>query len=188
MLTYEVIEHEDGRKTELASANKLIRSCAGCCGTGTGSSQADGYCGAFTVERGGACYVCVVIGAKNSSERSKAASGMLEYAFANFMPQRLADKGQVFGVIPVQEGRQESVELIAEQDVSVLLPPNTQCEANVKLPETLAAPVYAKDAAGKVEFSQNGKIIATVRLMPREDVPVASVLDYFKLVLLELLH
>lgn len=41
---YDTLTHSDGRITELASSNKLLRSCAGCIGVATGSSSSAGYC------------------------------------------------------------------------------------------------------------------------------------------------
>lgn len=61
---YDSIQHEDGRTTELASSNKLIKSCVGTNGVATGSSAEAGYCGHILSEARRAVFICAVIGAK----------------------------------------------------------------------------------------------------------------------------
>ena len=43
-LFYDSITHADGRVTELASSNRLLKSSVGCVGVATGSSTSAGYC------------------------------------------------------------------------------------------------------------------------------------------------
>ena len=188
-LFYDTIQHADGRLTELASSNKLLKSCVGTNGVGTGSSAEAGYCGVFSVKRGNTCYICALLGARNSSERSEKAGSMIEYAFAAYDAKSLASAGEIMEeCIPVRRGTKSSIALVAKEDAVALMPKNSEIEERREIPEMLEAPLSKNNAVGKITYSLNGETVGVVELVPAEDIQRAGTGDYVKRTLMEWLH
>jgi len=188
-LYYDRIQHEDGRETELASSNKLLKSCTGTAGVATGSSNDAGYCGVFGVKRGNSSYVCAVLGAGSSAKRAESAQSMLEYAFAAYDTRVLARAGEVIvPAVPVKGGVLGTVDLVAREDAVALLPKNAGLEEERKIPEELTAPLVKEDTVGSIVYSCGGEALAGVGLFPAMDIEAARTADYVKMALLEWLH
>ena len=185
---YDSIQHEDGRTTELASSNKLIKSCVGTNGVATGSSADAGYCGIFSAKRGNAVFICAVIGAKNSSERAAKAKAMLEYAFAAYDIKTVAKQGERIAVVEVKNGTASVAELTAREGVVCLLPKNAEMQSDKDIPDMLEAPVSKKDVLGSITYSLDGEQIAKVELVSSADIPRAGTAHYVGRILCEWLH
>lgn len=184
MLYNDSLVHEDGRHTDITSANKLLKSCTGCIGGLTGSSQEAGYCGVFMVQRGQICYIAVVIGAQNATERAKVASELVEYAFSAFSVKTLAREGEVLvRDIPVIGGTQSRVDLVATENIT-LVARNTEYTLEKDIPESLTAPLTQGARLGSIRYiDSQGECIAEVELTVTMDVPVARMRDHFLLIL-----
>ncbi len=185
---YDEIRHEDGRTTELASSNRLIKSCAGTNGIATGSSASAGYCGVFSVKRGETAYVCAVIGAKSSAERAEKAKAMLEYAFGAYEVITAASAGECIATVGVKNGTQTAVELTASDDAVCLLPKGAELEVKSDIPEVLEAPIFAGERLGSVSYGYNGEEIARVELTSACKIPKAGTAHYCGQIMLEWLH
>lgn len=188
-LFYDSIQHEDGRSTELASSNKLLKSCTGTNGVGTGSSSEAGYCGVFSVQRGDTEYICVVFGAQNSSRRAEKAQNMLEYAFAAYDVRTLAEKGDVIREnASVHNGVKSSVSLVAREHVVTLIPKNSTLKESTEIPDVLEAPVEKNTVVGRVIYTLDGETVGVVELVSGEEIERANVADYIRKSLTEWLH
>ena len=185
---YDSIQHEDGRTTELASSNKLIKSCVGTNGVATGSSAEAGYCGIFSAKRGSAVFICAVIGAKNSSERAAKAKAMLEYAFAAYDIKTVAKQGERIAEVEVKNGTASVAELTAREGVVCLLPKNAELQSDKDIPDMLEAPVSKNDVLGSITYSLDGEQIAKVELVSSADIPRAGTAHYVGRILCEWLH
>ena len=185
---YDSIQHEDGRTTELASSNKLIKSCVGTNGVATGSSAEAGYCGIFSAKRGSAVFICAVIGAKNSSERAAKAKAMLEYAFAAYDIKTVAKQGERIAAVEVKNGTASVAELTAREGVVCLLPKNAGLQSDKDIPDMLEAPVSKNDVLGSITYSLDGEQIAKVELVSSADIPRAGTAHYVGRILCEWLH
>ena len=78
------IRHPEGRVTQMANTNKLLRSYVGCDGGKTGYTAEAGFCIAATAARGDLRAISVVIGAPDSKTRFAGAGEMFDYIFANY--------------------------------------------------------------------------------------------------------
>ncbi len=190
-LYYETLEHDSGLLTEMASANKLIKTCKGTNGVATGSSAQSGYCGVFSAERDGNSFVCAVLGAKNAAERAKVAKALLEYAFAAYETKNLAKKGEVlYKDIPVIGGTQTDCELIAANELCVVLPKGEGAYTEkAEVPESVSAPVRAGEIMGKITYlDADGGILARVDLTVSSDIEKAAWRDYLSRMIGSFLH
>lgn len=189
-LYYEKLTHESGLVTEMASANKLLKSCTGTNGVATGSSEQAGYCGVFSAERENGVYVCTVLGAKNAQERAKSAKSMLEYAFSAYSSKLLAKKGEILqDNITLVGGVKTSCDLIAARDVMAVMPKQSEYTERREIPEKLSAPLRAGELLGSIIYlDANGETLARVELTVAEDIATAGWQDYFVRFLTRYLH
>lgn len=188
-LFYDTILHSDGRTTELASSNKLLKSCVGTNGVGTGSSSGAGYCGVFSVKRGNTSYICTIFGARNSSHRAEKAQSMLEYAFAAYDAKTLATAGEIIEEsIAVHHGTRGNVALVAKKTSVALMPKNAKPVEQREIPEMLEAPVDTDTVVGRITYTHDGEMVGVVELVCAEKVDRANAFDYFRMSLLEWLH
>ena len=167
---YHVLEHADGRKTELATANKLLSTLPGCIGLFTGSSKSDGYCGVFACRRGEATYVCAIIGAQNSKIRFETATKLFEEAFANFKYYVICDPDEpVVESYPVEGGDVESIDLYARESCGLLMKrSNGEPQKRFDLPDILTAPLDPEHAAGSIAFyDTDGTLLLEAALYPK---------------------
>jgi len=179
----EVLLHADGRETELVNANRLVRSYSGCKGLITGSSGTSTYCGVFAAERSGTGFLAVVIGAASANDRFAAAETMLNYGFSNFVSQQLCRAETIVAeAVPVHEGAEKTVNLIAREDVRILLPKSAQqgLREEREIPEILNAPVDVSQPLGALHFlDASGKQLASVPLYADRAVEAFGWKDVF---------
>lgn len=175
------IIHKNGVRTELVNQNRLIRDCSGCFGLSTGSSSTAGYCGAFAVKRGGATFVCVVIGASDSKTRFATARELIEYAFASYSAKTLCKEGEIIvSGVKVLGGCEKTVDLIAGSDAVALTEAGIEPQNRIDAPETLQAPLDKTVSVGTASLvDESGKALITVELFPAKDVPAAAFSDHF---------
>jgi len=157
------IDHGDGRITQLTNTNKLTRLYDGCDGGKTGSTDEAGFCISATAKRGDVRLIAVVLGADSSSERFDIAADMLDYGFANYRIYPVARRGtKIKGTIPVEGGRPDSVNLVLDEDLTLLI--SKGAEQNIQLvpqlPEAVQAPVETGQLIGHVHVEMNGKVLA----------------------------
>ncbi len=182
--------HEDGRLTDLVSANRLLLGYSGCNGLMTGSSAEDGYCGVFTAKRNGMSLVAVVLGTKDASSRYQTASAMLDYGFAAYTAKSYYKAGEApLAVRPVDDGETDSVNIIPAEEVILLIKKQQEAPLGVvSLPEELQAPLYTDVSVGKVTYSDaEGNQLLEVLLYPEKDVPRFTLKDAILRVMLDFL-
>ena len=180
---YYVLEHEDGRKTELATANKLLTTLPGCIGLFTGSSRDDGYCGVFACRRGEATYICSVIGALNSKTRFETATKLFEEAFANYKYCTICDPDEpVVESYPVEGGDVDSIDLCAKESFGLLMKKSSgEPQKRFDLPDILTAPLDPEHAVGSIAFyDADGTLLLEAALYPKDPVRASGFSEILK--------
>ena len=187
---YDAITHPDGRETELASSNRLLKNTVGCNGVATGSSGEAGYCGIYSVTRNETTWLCALIGAPDAAARTALASDLIEYGFSAYESVLLAKAGQaLIETVPVSGGKMESVSLGTQENAALLLPRGASYTAQWELPETLTAPLYRDVAVGKVRYVDGeGAELCTLELFPLAEVERSGIWDYAGKALLTWVH
>ena len=181
-----VLEHADGRKTELATANKLLTTLPGCIGLFTGSSRDDGYCGVFACRRGEATYICAVIGAQNSKTRFETATKLFEEAFANYKYYTICDPDEpVVEAYPVESGDVDSIDLYAKENYGLLMKKsNGEPQKRFDLPDILTAPLDPEHAVGSIAFyDAEGTLLLEAALYPGQAVRANDLHEIMKRVI-----
>lgn len=170
---YAVIEHANGRKTELATANKLLTTLPGCIGLFTGSSKSDGYCGVFACRRQETTYICAVIGAPDSKKRFETASRLFEEAFANYRYFTICEPDEpAIESYPVEGGDVDTVDLCTKDEFGLLMKKSSgEPQKSVDLPEMLSAPLDPEHAVGSIAFyDADGVLLLEAALYPKDAV------------------
>lgn len=174
------ITHADGRETELVNANRLINQYAGASGLLTGSSQEDGYCGAFYAERNGTYLLAVVIGAQDAVRRTAAAVALLDYGFANYRTETIAKQNApLVKDVAVRDGDVKRIDLVAkDEEMLVLETARGKLKSAHNAPAYLEAPLDAGTPVAEMAFTgEDGAEVCTVPLYPAHDVAAFGIRD-----------
>lgn len=156
---------------ELTNTNKLVHWYEGCTGLKTGFTSTAMYCLSATAERAGLEYIAVIMHGESIDKRNADATTLLNYGFANFMLCPLYDE-ETLPAVPVELGREESVELTAGGAAYALVPrSNAQPEYAVSLPEAVGAPVRQGQELGTLTVRMSGETVAELPLTAAKEVP-----------------
>ena len=175
----DTITHKDGRVTEMANTNKLIRSYQGCDAGKTGYTSEAGFCLAASAERGNLRAVAVVIGATDSKTRFDNTRTMFDYVFANYTSKAVLEENVLDGALcKVVGGKKKEIAVRPARPAYVFCSKDdTDAIDCVTQLEELKAPVAAGDAAGAVVVYKNGVEYDRIPLIANEDSARCSYLD-----------
>jgi D-alanyl-D-alanine carboxypeptidase (penicillin-binding protein 5/6) len=165
-----------GGKVKLDNTNKLLWWYDGADGFKTGWTSEANYCLASTVKRGDLRLICSVFGVPEPRGHFRESTKLFNWAFANYGFQALAQPGQVMGKVRVGNGAQDQVEVVAPRSIGVLIKKGEAGTAalDLKLPSIIRAPVKKGSPLGEVKVVEQGKVLETVVLQAKEDVPKGS--------------
>ena len=170
-------------KTVITNTNKLVRFYNGCDGTKTGFTNDAMHCISASAKRGGVRFIAIVLGAKSSDERFSLAKELLNYGFANYKSQTLAEKGQSFDGstnLRVRLGKKDYINGTVANNVSELTEIHTKPEYTVtSVPdEYITAPVKKGDKIGYYIIYKNNEEFARVDMLADDDVEKISYKEY----------
>lgn len=155
----------------LSNTNKLVRYYDGATGLKTGFTSTAGYCLSATATRNGLSLIAVVLGGETSDQRFEDAKALLNYGFTQYAlytdPLPTPDR------VKVIKGMEDSVRPILEKEPAFLIPKgeNKNVSYTVTLPQSVTAPVDHRQKLGTVEYTLNGKVIASLNLLAEKEVP-----------------
>ncbi|MEE1087064.1 MAG: D-alanyl-D-alanine carboxypeptidase family protein [Schaedlerella sp.] len=171
-------------------------------GIKTGSHDEAGYCIAASATKGEQSYIVIALGspmveeesaeekqseeevAEEEKEEEKKrisehgemldAKALFEWGFNEISQRVLCNAEDVVGEIPLLYAwKKEVLNLIPNQEVSVLLPNNVtekQIELKIETAESVKTPVTKGDVLGKAVYSYEGAVLAEVNLVASESV------------------
>lgn len=163
-------------KFELANTNKLIRFYSGANGLKTGSTSKALCCISATAKRDDMQLIAVVLGAPSSKDRFAAARGLLDYGFANYAVDKLAEKDKEILNIAVLKGKKPETSLKAAEDCNLLVKKadKGKTERKINVPEVVFAPIKKGEVIGTVDFYTDGNRVKSVNLSASEDIEKKS--------------
>ena len=166
----------------LSSTNKLLKQYPYTTGLKTGSTNKAKYCLSATANKDGIDLIAVVMAAPDYKIRFQDAMKLLNYGFAvsrlytdenkDVLPE-IAVSGGVAEKAPVAYKEAFSYLDLAGNDVS-------QIQKELRLPESVEAPVREGDIAGKAVYMLNGKELGSVDLVFTASVEKAGYRDYLR--------
>lgn len=169
----------------LSSTNKLLKWYQWTTGLKTGSTAKAKFCISATASKDGMDLIAVIMGAPDPKERFHDAEKLLNYGFS--VSNLYVDENkEPLPQMRVEGGVEESVSLhyaeefryldVTGRDLSAV-------EKELKLPESVKAPVTEGKTAGQAVFRIGGEEIGRVAVLYDVSVEKAGFGDYFKKVL-----
>ena len=169
----------------LSSTNKLLKWYQWTTGLKTGSTAKAKFCISATASKDGMDLIAVIMGAPDPKERFHDAEKLLNYGFS--VSNLYVDENkEPLSQMRVEGGVEESVSLhyaeefryldVTGRDLSAV-------EKELKLPESVKAPVTEGKTAGQAVFRIGGEEIGRVAVLYDASVEKAGFGDYFKKVL-----
>lgn len=137
----------------LNSTNKLIRYYDGATGLKTGYTKDAGYNLVATATRGDNTFLSVILKAPTSEVRTNETKQLLDYAFSNYMVEKLCSTEAIIDEIPVDKNIEETVKIKIAKPVYRLTKKSEKSDVeNVLLLDNVRAPIRKGDVVGKMEF------------------------------------
>ena len=174
---------EVGKKTKtvqsLVNTNRLIRTYKGATGIKTGSTSEALYCLSASASRGDNTFIAVVLAAPTSSIRFKETAKLLDYGFANFNTVKIAKKNQDLGIIPVEKGKKDRVNITSNEDVYILVRKGeeTKIKKEIIIPQSIKAPINKSEKVGEIVITLDGKEIDKRNIVSRDNIEKANVIN-----------
>ena len=155
-----------GGKFQLANTNKLIRFYDGANGLKTGSTSKALCCLSAAAKRNDMQLIAVVLGAPTSAERFASAKSLLDYGFANYAVNTQITAGDEVQKIAVEKGVDKEVGVVAGDSCSTLVKKGQEdnITKEIKIDETITAPLEAGQKIGTMTISRDGEVIADIDL------------------------
>lgn len=155
-----------GGKFQLANTNKLIRFYDGANGLKTGSTSKALCCLSAAAKRNDMQLIAVVLGAPTSAERFASAKSLLDYGFANYEVNTQITAGDEVQKIAVEKGVDKEVGVVAGDSCSTLVKKGQEdnITKEIKIDETITAPIEAGQKIGTMTISRDGEVIADIDL------------------------
>lgn len=165
----------------LTNTNKLIRQYEFATGLKTGSTNLAKYCVSATAVKDGMELIAVVMGAPDHSVRFSDAASLLNYGFS--VCRIYTDQNEdSLSPLLVKKGTSDTVSVHYEcpfQYVDTTGSDLSGIQKQLKLPETVTAPIQKGDIAGQAVYLLNNEEIGSVNLLFDETVPAATFRDSF---------
>lgn len=151
--------HPSGRTTELVNTNRLIKYYPYCKTGKTGFTDEAGYCLSSTALKDDLKLTCVVLGSNTSANRFTDSVVLYNQAYANFVSMKVVDKSiSIENTIEVKNGKQETIEVSAEEDYYITL--NKKDKENYEVVydmyDSIKAPINIGDRVGVAKVIVNG--------------------------------
>ena len=155
-----------GGKFQLANTNKLIRFYDGANGLKTGSTSKALCCLSAAAKRNDMQLIAVVLGAPTSAERFASAKSLLDYGFANYAVNTQITAGDEVQKIAVEKGVDKEVDVVAGDSCSTLVKKGQEdnITKEIKIDDTITAPIEAGQKIGTMTISRDGEVIADIDL------------------------
>ncbi|MBQ7096302.1 MAG: D-alanyl-D-alanine carboxypeptidase [Clostridia bacterium] len=155
----------------LSNTNKLVRFYQGATGLKTGFTDSAGYCLSATAEKDSLALIAVILGGETSDKRFEDAKTLLNFGFSQYglYSQPLPNPAGV----KVIKGLEDTVVPIPKNNPSFLIPKGKE-EAityEIKLPDSVAAPVEKGQRLGTVTYHLDGEKIGTIDLLAEKEIP-----------------
>ena len=159
-------------KSELVNTNKLIRNYKGATGLKTGSTSVALYNLSASATRDDMSLIGVIMKAPTTKIRFAEAEKLLDYGFSNYEYKALAKKGDILKQIEVTKGVKETINLVLEEDVGILLKKGQEkeIEQSIQINEKVLAPIYQGQKLGEIIYSLDGKEIARVNIVSDSNI------------------
>ena len=166
----------DGRAPQnTRNRNPLLSLGIGADGLKTGHTQEAGYGLAGSAKQRGRRVIFVISGLQSAQARAEEAESIVNWAFRQFAVKPVAKVGTSVATADVWMGRDQKVQLVPIQDVSVLMPVTTGAKvvAEVIYNGPITAPIAKDQQIAELVITPPGLPETRIPLVAANDVPAS---------------
>lgn len=168
------MEFRNGTLERIYNPNRLLRFYEGATGIKTGYSGPAGFSVTASAKRNNMELIAVVTGAKTSRGPESSfdiAARLLNRAFLNYKMVTPVKQGTVVAQAQVNEGRTNSVPVMAPTDVRALVKRGEEKGVSVKFNgSAVAAPIKRGQRVGTIVVQRGNETLATMPAVAAQDV------------------
>jgi serine-type D-Ala-D-Ala carboxypeptidase (penicillin-binding protein 5/6) len=161
------------REIGLFTTNNLLYIYEPATGVKTGTSPEAGPSLIASAKEGDESYIAVLLDARGEQYRFSAAQNILDFGFADYEREALISEGRAYEKVGLPYRREESVGLVAAEDVPGLVGPGLEVERKVLVIEAPPA-AKARQKLGTVEVFVNGELAGSSPLITKSGYKEAS--------------
>ena len=135
--------------------NPLLYTFEGADGFKTGYTEAAGYGLVGSAERGDRRLIVVLNGLESSKSRAQESLRLMDWGFNNFQLVDFYKKNEVIQEVDTWLGKEDKVDLVALEDISVSIPKAqlSSAEVTVLVEEPISTPIKIGDQIAKLQIS-----------------------------------
>ena len=169
------MEFRNGTLEKIYNPNRLLRFYEGTTGIKTGYTGPAGFSVTASAKRNDMELIAVVTGAKTSrgpESSFEIAARLMNRAFLNYKMVTPVKQGAVVAQATVNDGRSNSVPVMAPTDVRALVKRGEEKGVSVKFNgSAVAAPVKRGQRVGTIVVQRGNETLATMPAVAAQDVP-----------------
>ena len=166
----------DGRAPQnTRNRNPLLSLGIGADGLKTGHTQEAGYGLAGSAKQRGRRVIFVISGLQSAQARAEEAESIVNWAFRQFAVKPVAKAGTSVATADVWMGRDQKVQLVPIEDVSILMPVTTGAKvvAEVIYNGPITAPIAKDQQIAELVITPPGLPETRIPLVAANDVPAS---------------
>lgn len=154
---------------DLYNENRMLWLYDGANGVKTGYTDAAGRCLVSAANRNGVQLVVVVLDSERMWDDS---IKLLDFGFAQLKPVPVINKGDILKTVKIQEGKLNSVQLLAENDIVLPMADDEHDKFTtvIEAPGKINAPLAAGQKIGTVKIMYNNIEVANTDLITNQAV------------------
>ena len=159
-------------KSQLSNTNKLIKTYKGATGLKTGSTSLALYNLSASATRDDLSLIAVIMKAPSTKVRFSEAQKLLDYGFSKFSFKSFGNKGDLVRTVNVTKGIKNQVDVVLENNSGALIEKgkDSKVTQTITLADSFPAKITSGQKLGEATFSLDGKVLATVNLVAKDDV------------------
>jgi D-alanyl-D-alanine carboxypeptidase (penicillin-binding protein 5/6) len=166
------------RKAMLVNTNSLINKYPSMDGLKTGHTQEAGFCLASTAKKGDTRLISVVLQGETLTEREESTTRLLDYGFNAFSKRKIAAAGDQIQNIPIAESANKVAVGEVASDLYVMVQKGQEKDISqeVKVKDSLTAPIEKGEVLGELTVYNGEKIISTVDVVAAAEIERANII------------
>ena len=161
------------RHIALFTTNNLLYTYEPATGIKTGTSPEAGPSLIASAKEGDESYIAVLLDANGENYRFSTAQNLLDFGFGHYEREALISEGRVYEKVGLPYRREETVGLVAAEEVAGLVGPGLEVERRTTMDEP-PPEARAGEELGTVEVFVNGKLAGSSPLITERGYKEAS--------------
>jgi D-alanyl-D-alanine carboxypeptidase (penicillin-binding protein 5/6) len=162
--------------------NSLIQKYSYVNGVKTGHTRGAGYVLVGSASRDGVQLVSAVLATPSEAARDADTIALYKWAFPRFQRIRAVIEGRPMATAQIRYRAGAELKLVPDRTIRriVLRGHRAAVKVDVHAPNVVEGPIRSGQRLGRVEVSQNGRLVATVPLIAQAAVPAAKIAEKTK--------